>query len=252
MATFRPESCRVVGCSNSAVGRSSYCRIHRNFLTRLASRIRGLRSIRHSHVPKEPKVPPLWREGERNPVTKPLLVSARLIEFECSVCRRRLSVPRSAIDQRRGALWRCGRCNNRFHIPGSLGSTDITAGVRIPIANFRQWYSHHPVYVGLGEESWMLNEHGLWGFCASCHRQFATTVLTSFVNFQLSQAMRKYGSLGHIFAANSTASADEMKALQANRCPECGCDSLIGLMAEIQSDIRDRLQALAKEDQCEQ
>jgi hypothetical protein len=118
-----------------------------------------------------------------------------------------------------------------------------TSGVLVPIADWQKWYTGHPVYVYLGDDaSWILNEHGLWGFCAVCESQLISTVLCAFVNYQLFLPMKAAGARGYVFDATSAESAKEMEALQGGSCRNCSAKAIVAIMAEVPQHIRRGLQ----------
>lgn len=185
----------------------------------------------------------LWQRGAENPQLPAFMDSddSSRIVLKCISCHQAQAFQVSQIDERLGGLFKCVACTQRFYIPGIprrkfVIDIQATAGVRVPINEFNDWYTHHPVYERLGSESWLLNEHGLWGFCAGCSRQYTTTVLTSFVNYQ---TMMKIGAKGFVFGANNPASAKDMNALQSGACPDCSHSELVAIMRDIPSNIQD-------------
>jgi hypothetical protein len=195
-------------------------------------------------APDQPATPPVWGKGRSNPKSPTVGASSGNITFPCPTCTRQVAVPVSKIDDRRGTLWGCRSCHDHFYLCGRDPDNNqhkgqfVTAGVFVPIANWQEWYTGHPVYLSLGETSWMLNEHGLWGFCASCERQLLTTVLCAFVNYQLFLPMKAAGARGYVFGATSAESAREMEALQGGACQNCGAKELVAIMTEIPQHIR--------------
>jgi hypothetical protein len=191
-----------------------------------------------------------WKKGQVNPVAVNPRPSDSGITFECNDCGGTTHVRRENIYQpHRGVLWNCSWCNSVFYVPpeycqNGVANSSIPATMLVPIREFGNWYFAHPVYASLGKNTEVLNGDGLWCFCAECHHRFASGVLTSFA---LYQQMARSGALeiaaGFIFAAQSAHSAEEMKALQAGGCPECGCESLLCLLSDLPPAVRQVIQA---------
>ena len=190
-----------------------------------------------------PMIPRLWESAMHNPTVIGTWQANNMLQFPCPTCTREVSVPSTQIDARRGALWGCrDDCLDHFHIPGcgpaghKQVNQPVTAGFLVAITDFADWYSRHPVHTKLGGESWMLNEHGLWVFCAACKRQLISTVLCAFVNYQLSQSL---GMAGYVFGASNAESAREMNSLQSGECWRCRSKSLVSIMVDIPQHLRE-------------
>lgn len=158
--------------------------------------------------------------------------------ISCVNCGQKLRVPYTPPGG--GKPVTCPKCRHEFPyqaIP-EFPKTKITGSIRVSITGFSDLYYAHPwitAVVGKGESD-LLNNYGLWAFCASCLHAFPPTVLTTLA---IQQSMAARGSTGgFIFNANSEASAKDMRGLQKGQCAYCGHKEILVLAAEITDSMR--------------
>jgi hypothetical protein len=161
------------------------------------------------------------------------------IRFLCPTC----STPNTAYDSQIfdvvGANCKCS-CGNISHIPAAYKTqTDISSlavhgGVCVPIADLETWMLSHPSFRTpdgrLQPDTEFHGSYGLWGFCAGCHYQYASTILSMFPMF---------GSFkSTIVNVNSEKSRQDVDALSKKGCPRCGNSNLIAIMIGVPKDVR--------------
>lgn len=156
----------------------------------------------------------------------------------CVNCGQKLRVPYTPPGSGRPVT--CPKCRTEFPyqaIP-DLPKAKISGSIRVPVTGFSELYYAHPwiaAVVGKGESD-LLNNYGLWAFCASCLHAFPPSVLSTLA---IQQSMEARGSTGgFIFNANSEASAKDMGGLRKGQCAHCGHKEILVLVAEITDAMR--------------
>lgn len=158
--------------------------------------------------------------------------------FKCPTCQSKMGVALSGIKPVIGINVLCDNCKNVAHVPGDYGAKPkpaglkITGSVRVAISEFKDWYYSHPLVDSLikSGQSDLLNDYGLWGFCANCYHRYQRTVLNI---FPLAQS-----ATGFFWGARTPESAKDFNSLNSGRCPSCGHNSLIVIVAEIPNHVR--------------
>lgn len=187
-----------------------------------------------------------WREGEENPTARTISVTeAGRLSFSCPTCGSTVYPDPSRIDSLVGLSVQCPGCKNISHVPGGFASGSpspdlkITGGVLVPIEQLAEWFYAHPVRKSLFDtrETDLLAHDGLRGFCASCLHRFRGNILYQFC---VVSWMTPY-STGLLFTAHSPESKRDMEALLEGKCPSCGCDRIIAILADIPRYVRDWL-----------
>jgi hypothetical protein len=173
-----------------------------------------------------------------NPFSTDAVIQGGELRFQCPTCPGGVAVDLGPMDPITGVNAVCPNCRNVSHVPGGYRAGQkpaglrIWGGVKVPIARFGDWYAAHPLVASLVEsgQSDILNDYGLWAFCASCYHQVPATVLTS-----LPMAQR---ASGFVFTARTPGSARDMESLVSGRCPSCGHGELIAIVADIPDYVR--------------
>jgi hypothetical protein len=173
-----------------------------------------------------------------NPSSTEVFFRAGELTFKCPTCPSAVFVTRQQIDPVIGINVVCPGCRNVSHVPGGYKTEPnpiglkITAGVQVPIARFADWYFEHPLISSLVKsgQSDLLNEYGLWGFCAGCYHQFPATTLG-----MLPVAQR---AGGFVFTARTPDSAKDMDSLRAGHCSSCTNKNLIVVVTDIPDYVR--------------
>jgi hypothetical protein len=155
----------------------------------------------------------------------------------CVNCGQKLRVPFTPPGGGRPVT--CPKCRHEFPYEAlpALPKARITGSLRTKVTGFSDLYYAHPwitAVVGKGDSD-LLNNYGLWAFCAKCLHAFPPSVLTTLA---IQQSMAARGGGGFIFNANSNASAADMRGLQQGRCAHCGHDEILVLAAEITESMR--------------
>jgi len=155
----------------------------------------------------------------------------------CPNCAQKLRVPYTPPDGGRPVT--CPKCRTEFPYLAEpvLPKAKIYGSLRVVIQKFEELYYSHPwtvAVIGKGQSD-LLNQYGLWGYCAKCLHAFAPSVLNSLA-IQQSMAARGAGTM--IFNANSPESAKDMQGLQKGRCAHCGHTELVVLVAEISEEMK--------------
>lgn len=163
----------------------------------------------------------------------------------CENCSQKLRVPFT--EPAKELVVTCPKCRHEFayHAEPKLPNNKICGSVRVPIANFSDLYYEHPIITSLISkgDSDILNDYGLWAFCAKCNYQFPSHLLTTLA---INQSMAKRGGGEMLFMANSSQSAKDMNALRAGHCSRCNHKDLIVVVTVIPDRVRTAVQSKKK------
>jgi hypothetical protein len=201
--------------------------------------------------PMSPEQPQETPVANTNPFTTDVAIKSGTLLFKCPTCPNTISVTLQQIDPIVGISVLCSSCKNISHIPG-IYKTDpkpagmrITGGIRVPIAEFSDWYYKHPLITSLVEkgQSDLLNDYGVWAFCSACYHQYPSTILTSLA---ISQSMAQRGAGGFMLMANTPDSKKDMNALGAGHCSHCNQTFLIVIATEIPDYVRSVIKSKMK------
>jgi hypothetical protein len=185
---------------------------------------------------------PMTEKGVRNPVSEDVHIKDESLSFQCPTCMSTLSVGLMNIDPIIGVFVDCSVCKNTSHVPGGFrtqsnqSGLSITGGALVPIGEFTEWFSAHPVVVSLKKNGKrdLLYDYGLWAFCPKCGYRYSPTVLAySFPFMKLSQS-----TAGFVLNTSSSGSGKEANSLLAGHCPRCSHKTLNAIIEEIPENVR--------------
>ncbi|MGD1277141.1 MAG: ankyrin repeat domain-containing protein [Tepidisphaeraceae bacterium] len=196
-----------------------------------------------------------WCKGKPNP-TSPQVTRFGTggvslgVRFLCPTCSTPNTALDSQIDDVTGVLVKCD-CGNISHVPAAyktqadISGLAVHGGVRVPIAEFEEWMFAHPSFLTadgrhVHPDTEFHGNYGLWGFCAGCHYQYASTVLAIFHSIN-PDGLFKGGSV--FLNVHSAKSGQDAEALRKKQCPQCGNPDLIAIMVDIPKYVRDAVNA---------
>lgn len=168
---------------------------------------------------------------KENPFTYDFRLSNEFIRYHCPLCQSLNIVSLDQVHEFVGVQVLCSSCNIASHVPGIVKwdskakGIKITAGVKVRISEFSDWYFAHPINQSLLRSKKLLDhcQYGLWAYCANCQHQYKNTVLSEF----------SFANPNTIFTAHSTSSARDWEGLMDGRCPECSHSDLIVIVTDI-------------------
>jgi len=230
-------------CGNAVQPKDLYC-------VKCGSRLGSKISASATPVQKQSSnsIPPISPEQQQktpvasaNPFTNDVVIKSGMLLFKCPTCPSNINVPLQNIDPIVGISVLCSNCKNISHVPGMYKTEPkpagmrITGGIRVPIANFSDWYYEHPYIASLikDRQSDLLFDYGLWAFCNTCHHQYASTVLNYFAMAQVTYFSNPNFKGDFVFNAQSPESASDMDALRSGHCSHCQDKNLIVIVTEI-------------------
>ena len=118
--------------------------------------------------------------------------------------------------------------------------------MRVPIAQFSDWALAHPSLrtpdAKLRPDAEFHGNYGLWGICAGCHHQYASTVIAAWTSW----GGKLFAGATVVFNANAEKSREDFEALSKGKCPHCGSPDLIAIMVDVPKDIRDGINSEKK------
>jgi len=185
-----------------------------------------------------------WSKGKPNPTSNQVSRSLTGVRFLCPKCSAPNHVSDGRIKDVAGALVKC-ECGNISHVPAAyktradLPGLAVHGGVRVPIAEFADWMFAHPSFLTadghhVRPDTALLGNYGLWGFCAGCHHQYASTVLSILPTVN-------YLGAKTLVNVHSAESGEDVEALSKKRCLRCGNSNLIAIMVDIPKYVHDAI-----------
>ena len=208
----------------------------------------GVKLWQRAH-PQKVKKPLDWSKGQPNPKSKSVARFGRGgpssgVQFLCPACTTENRVFDKDISDVSGANVSCDVCGTISHVPmayrmqSDISGLTIHGSVRVPIAEFSDWVFAHPSFLTsdrkhVHPDTEFHGNYGLWGFCAGCRHQYASTVLPTY--YSLIPGTRT------LFNAHSEKSRQDFDALIEKHCPSCGNPDLLAIMVDVPQYVRDAL-----------
>ncbi len=207
---------------------------------------------REDKSPSQAQRPASWPKGQPNPVSKSVIRIFPFVRFLCPTCSTPNNVIINDIPDVSGVLVKCDGCGDVSHVPAAYKTQADVSGlavhgsIRVPIAEFNDWMLAHPSFLTsdahVHPDVEFHGNYGLWGICAGCHYQYASTVVAA----SYAWGGDLFEGATVMFNAHSEKSALDFEALSKKECPSCGNPDLLAIMVDVPQYVRDAVNAEKK------
>jgi hypothetical protein len=179
------------------------------------------------------------------------VLRAGKVYYKCPACSTVINVPQNQVDPLVGLNVVCPECKLISHLPGAFHAEPvppaylIARGVQVHIDGFADWYYDNPAINKILQtaQTELLENYGLWGFCASCRHPFPAALLNSLA---IDQSVAPGGGSGILLSARTADPGTDMQALRTGHCPQCGHTELVVISCAIPDALRDGSQPVEK------